>query len=130
VTTNLDRAAERVDYRLNYGKTDEPRVMRSYGIDGPELPNAYYGRKGHENSDETGSGAWENPEHPERHRPEEEHIAAWFEAAIREAVHEAMEWFWVDDEIYLDPHGPHENKIHQVSGEFARTLLRIRGGKD
>lgn len=121
---NIDLAACRVDYRLTYARTDEPRSCHDSGIDGGEIPNAYYGREGYDGF-ATGSGAWDDPEHPDSDAPEEVHIARWFETALREAIHEAMEWFWVDGKIYLDPHGEHENAIHDLSGEFARKALAL-----
>lgn len=123
-------AAARVDYRLTYAREEEPRRCHLFGIDGEDLPNAYWGRGIVPASEdaETGSGSWDDPEHPGPEAPEEEHIARWFQTAVREAIHEALEWFWVDNAIYLNPHGLDEDKIHKLSEEFTERLLAVRNG--
>lgn len=123
----LDRAAARVDYQLTYARAKKPRQFHSYGISGDPLPNAYYGREGYArpNQPEVGSGEWDDPDHPTT-TDEQKHIDRWFTSAIAEAVHEALEWFWVDGEIYLDPHGPASVAISDLSTEFAEKLLLLK----
>lgn len=124
---NVAAAAERVDFRLAYDATDEPRRMHSWGINGPMIPNAYYGRGMDDtNRDPISNGDWEDPDHPPIGAPEDEHIDRWFVAAISESVHEALEWFWVDGQIFLDPHGKREDAIHALSAQFASDLLALR----
>ena len=124
---NVAAAAERVDFRLAYDATDEPRRMHAWGINGPQIPNAYYGRGLDDtNRQPTAPGDWEDPDHPDRNASEEEHIDRWFVTAVRESIHEALEWFWVDGEIYLDPHGKREDAIHALSERFALDLLALR----
>lgn len=131
---HLKAAAARVDYRLTYGCTPSSREVHGGGIDGPSLPNSYWHMRGGDQPGNTnpdysspgGSGEWCDPEHPSNDAPEADHIARWFETAIREAAHEAMEWFWVDGEPFLDPHGDHEAVIHDLSGEFAAQLIALR----
>lgn len=118
-------AAKRVDYRLTYAREDAPRRCHVGGIDGSDLPNAYWGR-GNPDSLRTGPGAWEDPDHPAPEAAEREHIDRWFQTAIREAIHEALEWFWVDGEIYLDPHADLEDAVHSLSANFAAELLALR----
>jgi hypothetical protein len=122
-------AADRVDYRLTFAREKKARRCHVSGIDGSDLPNAYWGR-GNPESFRTGSGAWDDPQHPAPDAPEQDHIDRWFQTAVREAIHEALEWFWVDGQIYLDPHGEHENTIHDLSETFTRELLALRGKED
>lgn len=125
--SNLSLAAERVDYRLTYDRTDTPRRCHSAGINGPQLPNAYFGRaNSKDDSEPLGSGDWEDPEHPQDDAPQAVHIDRWFVTAVRESIHEALEWFWVDGETLLDPHGEDEDAIHKLSGSFAERLLALR----
>jgi hypothetical protein len=127
LTRALDAARKRVTYRLTYDVT-EPRDVYLGGIDGPDLPNAYWYMQGDKpDRSRTGSGEWCDPDHPSSDDPQD-HIDRWFTVAIREAVHEALEWFWVDGEQYLNPHGIDEATIHDLSGEFAESLLRLRHG--
>ena len=105
--------AGRVDYRLNYGCTDEPRRCHAFGIDGPDIPDAYEPGK-------TASGNWEIG-----YFVGEEPIRDWFGAAIREAIHEALEWFKVDGRPLLNPHGKHETRVHELSGELVDKLLNL-----
>lgn len=118
-------AAKRVDFRLTYAREERPRRCHLGGIDGEDLPNAYWGRGYEPERIETGSGSWDDPEHPAPEAPEDEHIARWFQTAVREAIHEALEWFWVDGEIYLNPHGVSEDRIHRLSDEFTKALLSL-----
>lgn len=128
----ITSAAARVDFRLTYASTDEPRRCCSYGINGPTIPNSYYGRglvPPYQDVEDS-SGDWEDPEHPDVDEPEEVHIARWFQDAVRESIHEALEWFWVDSKPYLDPHGVHENPIHSLSEKFTQQLLALREKAD
>lgn len=123
-TAAVAEAAKRVTYRLTYDVTD-PRECRLGGIDGPDLPNSYWHMDGDKpGRSKTGSGEWCDPDHPSSGDPQD-HVDRWFTVAIREAVHEAMEWFWVDGRQYLNPHGPCEDEIHDLSGEFAEKLLAL-----
>lgn len=124
---NMRAAAARVDFRLSYDATDEPRRAHGWGINGPEIRNAYYGR-GLDDTDrpEFSSGDWEDPDHPPADASEDEHIEAWFGSAIRESIHEALEWFWVDGEMFLNPHGKQEDAIHHLSGVLVKELLALR----
>jgi hypothetical protein len=124
---NVTAAAERVDFRLAYDATDEPRRMHGWGINGPMIPNAYYGRGlDDSNRQPISNGDWEDPDHPPISAPEDEHIERWFVAAVSESIHEALEWFWVDGRIFLDPHGKREDAIHALSTRFANDLLALR----
>lgn len=126
-TAALEAAASRVTYRLTYDVT-EPRKCRVGGIDGPDLPNSYFYMEGPKpGRSESGSGEWCDPDHPSSDNPQD-HIDRWFTVAVREAVHEALEWFWVDGYQYLNPHGRHEDMVHSLSGEFAEQLLRLVKG--
>lgn len=129
-TDNLTPAAARVDFRLTFARTDEPRHLHAHGIAGPRIANSYHG---HDPEDDTltgrtaqSSGSWEDPDHPGREEPEQAHIDRWFVTAVREAIHEALEWYRVDDDPYLDPHGWVETEIHDLSEKFALDLLALR----
>lgn len=123
----IDVAAKRVDYRLTYGRTKKPRTPNRHGISGPDIPNAYH--RGDHDGSAMGSGDWEDPEFVDAVRDaggtEEDAIRRWFMVAIREAMHEAMEWFWVDGKIFLDPHGEHEMAIHDISERAAKELIGL-----
>lgn len=141
VENNLPAAAARVDYRLTYDTTGTARECHGHGISGPMIPNAYFDRPDwapkniRTDADpmpalEFGSGDWEDPAHPANDAPEDDHISRWFQTAVREAMHEAMEWFWVDGSPYLNPHGEYETEIHDLSEEFTSRLLALRSGSD
>lgn len=120
----ITSAAKRVDYRLTFAETPEPRVVHTYGMDGPDIPNAYK----HADSATTGSGGWDDPDMfydacTVPNYTEQDAIERWFVTAVREAMHEAMEWFRVDGKILLDPHGDNEDKIHTISEDAAKALL-------
>lgn len=114
------RAAERIDYRLTYAVTD-PRQAHPFGLYGPPIPNSYA-------PDEDSSGDWEDPDFVTVVSTEQEAVDRWFTTGVREAVHESLEWFKVDGERYLDPHGTHENAIHALCEKFAADLIALRTG--
>ena len=120
----IDNAAGRVDYRLTYEATPTPRECHGNGISGPPIQNAY----NPSDPKDRGSGDWEDPDFVDsmKELSEEAAIDRWFVVAVREAVHEALEWYRVDGQIFLDPHGEHEISIHDVSEKFAIELLKIR----
>lgn len=120
----LEAAAARVDFRLTYAKTSEPRSCIGFGIEGPDIPNAYYGVEGAASaSQETSSGEWYDLAHPPQSAKEEDHIKAWFGSAVREAIHEALEWFKVDGAPLIDPHGRHEGAVNELSSSLVKELL-------
>ncbi|MFJ2087552.1 hypothetical protein ACIOBK_33845 [Micromonospora chokoriensis] len=49
-------------------------------------------------------------------------------ADIAEALPEALEWLRVDDQPWLDPHGPHSAQVHAAADELVDRLIRIRFG--
>ena len=122
----LAAAARRVDFRLTFAQTD-PRRCHGFGIDGPSLPNAYRTPA----SSATAGGDWEDPDFAavwaRTGETEDAAIDRWFVTAVREAVHEALEWFHVDGRTYLDPHGDNDEVIHQLSEQFAEQLLALCG---
>jgi hypothetical protein len=45
--------------------------------------------------------------------------------AVGEAVHEVLEWFRVDGQLWLDPHGRHEDRIAQLARDLATTYAGL-----
>lgn len=117
-TRTVATAADRVNYRLTFAVTD-PRETHEFGIAGPQIPNAYEPEK-------LSSGDWDDPDFTLVVATEQEAIERWFMTAVREATHEALEWYRVDGDVFLDPHGEHENAIHTLSEKFATDLLALR----
>lgn len=124
--SSLQSAAARCDFRLTYGATAESRRLHGFGIESPDIPNAYWHMQGDGDGRSTTSpGDWEDPGHPRDEAPEQEHIHRWFNSAVSEAVHEALEWFYVDGQPFLDPHGVHQNAINRLSEDFAARLAEL-----
>lgn len=122
------RAAGRVNYRLTYAATPIPREMDSGSIFGPDIPNAY-----DPDGSSLGSGEWCDPEFWSAvgdAPTERDVIDRWFVTAVREAIHESLEWFRVDGRIYLDPHGDHEREIHILSEELGKALVSLAKSKE
>lgn len=127
VQNNRDRVAEfaqRFSFQLTYGRSPVPRRFSVDGISGPQIDNAYEPHE-RERSDDTAPGDWDSGEWGGTEYPEEEWRAHFFNWAISEAVHEALEWFREDGKILLDPHGPAELKIHDLCSRFASELLDL-----
>lgn len=119
-----EQAAARVNYRLTYAATDQPRKFASDVMFGPKVPNSY-------RPDELSEGDWFD------NRVGDNTVESWFERfferAVSEAVHEALEWFQVDGKPWLDPHSTKigdeisvETEIHELSSDFAERLIALR----
>jgi hypothetical protein len=120
-------AVARSSYRLTFGKTEKSRRFLEDGLDGPFIPNAY------RDDDSEESGDWEqkpsfavNGKYIEGSGASpEDWLAHFLSMAINEAVHEALEYFRVDDKPYLDPHGKREQEIYLLVNELAANLAEI-----
>ena len=116
-----DEAAERVSFDLTFRRSPEPRVFEPVGIDGCRLDCA-------DEAGKTASGYWSHDWNLEWDVPAEfwMWVRSFFGAAVAEAMHEALEWFKVDGETFLDPHGPAEVFFYGLVDEFAEKLWNLR----
>lgn len=118
-----EKAADRIEYRLTFGRTEEPRSFDREIITGPRLPDAV-------NEGQTSTGDWHcfiTP--PDIYkRPTVNHwIESYFEGAIQEAIHEVLEWFKVDGERFMDPHNfGTETQIMEEVNTMVGKLLQLR----
>lgn len=113
-----DRAAHRVGFQLTYARSPVPRVFSPGWLNGPDIDNAYGGG--------LQSGGWDSPDDWTLDLDEDGWVDRYATVAVREAVHEALEWFRADGKPWLDPHGPAEAEIHALCGEFAEKLVALR----
>lgn len=116
-TTAAESAAARVSFALAYARTG-PREFSAQEMDGPMVPNAY------------GDGEqwilWVDGDDPDE-ISEDGFVDKFARMAISEAVHEALEWFRVDGEPWLDPHSMvAEAEVLELSRRFAADLAALR----
>lgn len=116
--------AARTEYQLSYHRAPKRREFHEWGLDGPLIDNAYTDP----DSDHEASGDWDDPELLHSPLTEQGVFARFFSMAVNEAVHEALEWFRIDGQIVLDPHGQHESTIFKVVGEMIDGLWSLRTG--
>jgi hypothetical protein len=114
---NLEEAKDRTEFRLTYAKT-APREFSRDMLLGPKIPDAY--------GDGLSVGDWGAGDWPEDDVPVEQWLAHFMHMAVNEAIHEALEYFKVDGEPYLDPHGPAERAIYRATDALCRTLAALR----
>lgn len=116
------RVTDHIDFRLAYTCTPEPRkwVAELQQVDllrGPRLPNAY------DNGKTSGPGDWSYPDGVETVRDA-------LRVCVGEAVHEVLEWFKVDGEMYLDPHGGYVRSIENDCNELVDRIIRAKSLED
>ncbi len=112
-------AKSRVRYCLTFDATD-PRDFGEDHLLGPDLPNAY-GPDGRRQVGEWFGGP------PARSESVEDWLTHFAGMCIAEAVHEALEWFRVDGEPWLNPHGIHQHDIDDLVSELTDKLSALRG---
>lgn len=107
----------RLSFELSY--TREPSRRISYtGIDGPAIDDSVVpGRQS--------TGVWSQDSIGEQ-RSERGIVNEAFNAALNEAVHEALEWFKLDGTPLLDPHDPLvEDDIYVAVRTLSDTLFTL-----
>lgn len=114
----FEQASARVSFQLSYQRSPETRRFDGDGITGPWIDDA-------RTVGGSSPGEWSH-DYPAAFADEAAWLARFFEAAVNEAVHEALEWFHVDGEPVLDPHGPRESEIYGVVNDMAKRLWDLR----
>jgi len=123
IEPNADAASRRVTFQLTYARATQPRTFQPGLLGGPPIPCAYdadpLGQPGdwYDSSEDPGS----NPA-----RTEDQWVDRYASSAVQEAVHEALEWFRVDGQPWLDPHGDAEDAVHEAVGVLCARLAEIR----
>lgn len=115
-----ERAAARVDFRLNYTRLDKPRECSPDAIYGPSIPDAF--------GEGTAAGEWyagDCLEVEDLDTSEADWLAHFAQMAVNEAIHEALEWFQVDGKPWLDPHGVHENRIYRLTEKLTEGFAAL-----
>ena len=112
----LSSVCPRVSFELTYAHEPGRRVTGA-GIDGGSIPDAF-------NPARTAPGEWCQDNIGEQNS-EHDMIREIFRAAISEVIHEGLEWFRVDEDILLSPHGKHESKILKISSQCADELWSL-----
>lgn len=123
-------ASNRCSFQLSYHRSQLVRSISPGLIDGEYIDDAY-------NPGESTPGEWENgpamPPFDDATPMTSVSVEEWTDhyasMAVNEAVHEALEWFQVDGEPWLDPHGEHEDMIYELVNELARKLADLRSGR-
>lgn len=119
--TAFDRAYKRVDFRLTYDKTTETRHFTPDTLFGPDIPDAF--------SDRFMPGEWYQADTPSVEDLDVTE-ADWHETfaamVVNEAVHEALEWFQVDGEPWLNPHGEHDLAIYEAVNALVQKLAALK----
>ena len=114
-----DEAADRVSFQLTYRRHRTKRRFTSDGITSEQIADAY--RRGRYSPGEWIHGF------PSNWEADEGWVQWFFRAAISEAVHEALEWFQVDGEPLVNPHGAmkREAAIFGICERFADELYAL-----
>lgn len=123
-----EQAAERCSFQLAYTRAATRRAIHPGMIRGDDIDDA-------DTEGDLTSGTWNAADHPaEQYTPAEtrlvladEWIDHYASMAVNEAVHEALEWFHVDGERWLDPHGDGETATYDAVDRLCRALAKIRG---
>ncbi|GAA2679687.1 MULTISPECIES: hypothetical protein [Actinosynnema] len=118
-STGFAQAVATVKYQLTFACEEQPRVFERDRMLGEDMPDAY-------TPGATVVGEWYGGDVLEDDAPVEQWLEHFARMAVGEAVHEALEWLRVHDRPWLDPHGPHERKIHQLTEEFVAQLAALR----
>lgn len=116
-----DATLQRLSFQLTYAR-DTTRRFHAMGIVGADLPNSYQ-------EGEMASGSWDQDGMAD---PTDERalVAEAFNAALGEAVHEALEWFKLDGQPLLDPHDRGvEDDVHAAVRDLTDALLFLAEGR-
>lgn len=118
----LDEARQRLDYRLKFTCTRKPREFDDGYINADSVPDAY--KRGRERS----PGEWNHtiPEWLKQEDDPGDRPRQLLRMAVAEAIHEVLEWLWLDGRPLLDPHGKAEQPIYDVCDAFADRLYELR----
>jgi hypothetical protein len=127
-------AAERVSFQLTYARAESLRRFGPAYLSGDSIPNAYVDDDAEEAEFPETSGEWDHGNAPnfdmetrtEKPLTQGQWIDHYAAMAIAEVVHEGLEWFRVDGAPWLDPHGPAEHEIDELTNEFAARLAELR----
>lgn len=120
---------ERISFHLTYAR-DETRHFNAGGLDGRQIPNAYWAEDRKGINPKNAPGEWCHDEFWRECVTEKETVRAALRVAISEVVHEALEWFHVDGHVFIDPHGDDEDLIIRMSVDFADTIFALAGDKE
>ena len=100
-----ESASQRVDYQLSFRRSREQRVFGEGELNGEDIDCA------RTNGNKSLAGWYDRPVPGLIDQMSEEDWVNWYQMmALQECVHEALEWFNVDGEPWLDPH-IRDNKI-------------------
>lgn len=111
-----EMASDRTTFQLHYSRAIIRRVFGQVGI-GPseDLDNAY-------GNLEPVPSDWIHNADPGADASQEDWIECFLRAAVSEAVHEALEWFQVDGRAWLDPHGPMQQRVFDLTDQLGSAL--------
>ena len=112
-------AAARCSFQLTYARSDEIRRFEPGWLTGPSIDNAY-GEGGVPQAGEWYASSDVMPD------TEDGCVDVYASYAVNEAIHEALEWFRVDEVPWLDPHGKAEQFINVLVDEFCAKLAKLR----
>ncbi len=118
MTKASEEASQKVDYQLSHHRT-KPRKFEAYVINSEYIDDAY--RPG-----EKSPGQWLDAPNPKSDTVEN-WIEWYFQMALQEEIHETLEWFRVNDQPYLNPHGLEEKiAINAAVRKLHVELMEIR----
>ena len=111
----------RVSFNLTFKRAVESREWHESGLRGPQIDDSLA-------DGQTVPGGWDALlwENLPENADEEEWLAEMLTAVMAEGVHEVLEWFMVDGERYLNPHGPTALEVHRKIMEFTQEIVKIR----
>ncbi len=115
------RAAERCTFDLTFHRSSTPRRFEPGYLGGELIADARI-------PGGTNCGGWE---HLPNSVPESDDLQAWFDhyasMAIAQCIHEALEWFHIDGDLWLDPHDERvSEEIDQLCAEFSQRMADLR----
>jgi hypothetical protein len=113
-----ERAAARITFQLTYARAAVQRKFSEGFMTGPSVPCAY-------GNEQDASGDWEAP-HDGPDLTEDQWIDEFASYAINEAIHEALEWLRVDGRPWLNPHGPCQMEIYDLTNDLCVKLAELR----
>ena len=133
MTTGLtfEQASARTSCQIRYGRSPVERRFHEFGISGSgPLDSAIEPGKICELGSEWAVDFADEAQAAGFDDTSVDWVAAMFSATVIEATHEALEWFQVDGERYIDPHDAElVHKITNAARSFASLLIEIREGR-
>ncbi|RZT87535.1 hypothetical protein EV383_4460 [Pseudonocardia sediminis] len=119
--------AARCSFQLRYSRAEEARRFTPEELTGERLDDA-------QTPGATFTGNWSAGDHPGmqymtseiRRLDERDWLNHYAHLAVGEAIHEALEWFQVDGQPWLDPHGDMQSYIYDEVEQFVKRLVGVR----